>query len=358
MNDIAPPAQVGALDRTKYLGGSDAAAIFGVSPWRTPVDLFLDKIKPRVDESTLDPERQKFFARRKRQEPVIAEMLADEYGIEVTTLSLDDNPNRYIDPEFDFMAAEIDFEFCMSPAVRAHFSERPEFCAIADGTLLNGEIKTVHPFASSEWGEQGSEDVPIHYAAQVMHGLGVTRRPAALVAALFGLDTLLAFPVMADAETIAAMRSQCVKFWRENVLARIPPEVVNMKDIGRLYSGFAGKPCYLSAEAFEALRTVELLRARRKLASDDLEEAEWRVAKFIADAWGVPLINDDGKPALEMSDNAALFVDDLQVGSWSRQRGVFFDQQRLKRELPDIAGQYQVEHHYRVFRLKKPKGRK
>lgn len=352
MNDITLPRQVGELDRSKYLGGSDAAAVFGVSPWRTPLDLFLDKIQPRKDEDTLDPKKKKFFARRKRQEPVIAEMLGDEYGIEVERLSLDEHPNRYVDPEHDFLAAEIDFEFRMSPTVRKHFPERTDFASIPDGMLLNGELKTVHPFAAAEWGEQGSEDVPIHYAAQVMHGLGVTRRPASIVAALFGLDNLLAFPVMADTETIAAMRAKCVAFWRDHVLARVPPEPVNLEDIKRLYTGFGGRPCYLTDEAYEHLRNIDKLRKQQRQIKLDLEECEYQVAKHIANAWGVPLIDDDGKLVIESTDNAVLFMGDEEVGSWKRQRGSYLDQKRLKAEQPEIIQSYTREHHYRVIRLK------
>jgi predicted phage-related endonuclease len=49
-------------DRSKFLGGSDVAAIFGVSPWKTPYDLFLDKTTPRSGEEDLNEERRKFFA--------------------------------------------------------------------------------------------------------------------------------------------------------------------------------------------------------------------------------------------------------------------------------------------------------
>ena len=38
-------------DRQKYLGGSDVAAIFGVSPWRTPYDLWVDKIRRELREA-------------------------------------------------------------------------------------------------------------------------------------------------------------------------------------------------------------------------------------------------------------------------------------------------------------------
>lgn len=353
----APVATV-APDRTKFLGGSDVAAIYGVSPWRTPLDLYLDKIKPRAEESTLDPEKAKFFARRKRQEPVIAEMLADEYGVVVTRLSLDSDPNRYQDPDYPFLAAEVDFEFLMSQAVRDNFPERADFAAIPDGTLLNGEIKTVHPFKASEWGEQGSEEVPIHYAAQVMHGLGVTRRPAALVAALFGLDTLLAFPVMRDDATIAAMRAKAVAFWTENVQKRIPPAPVNIEDVARMYAGFNGKPVELSDEAYTALSDLEALRARAAQFKIDQAEIEWRIARCVVFNWGIEVTPDDkNRPVIKEEQNALLMYGGHQVGSWNRQRGTYLDQKRLAVEKPEIIAGYTIEHRYRVFRTKKAKGK-
>lgn len=353
---VNAPLAIAPIDRTKFLGGSDVAAIFGVSPWRTPFDLFLDKSTPRSDAPDQDEARRKFFARRKRQEPVIAEMLADEYGVEVTRLSLDENPNRYLDEEHPFLAAEVDFEFCMSPAVRAKFPDRADFAAIPDGTLLNGEIKTVHPFKASEWGEEGSEDVPIHYAAQVMHGLGVTKRPAALVAALFGLDSLVCFPVLRDEETIAAMRAKAVTFWNEHVLQGVPPDPVNTDDVKRLYSKFKGKPVSLSNEAHEALLALEDLRSKARQLKADEQELEWRIARCIAFDWGVMIVTGDkGQAAIDAKDDALLMMDGRPVGSWNRQRGTYLDQKRLAQDNPDVVRAYTVEHHYRVFRLKKGK---
>lgn len=345
------------VNRSKFLGGSDVAAIFGVSPWRTPLDLYLDKISPRGEEA-LDPEKKKFFARRKRQEPVIAEMLADEYGIVVTRLSIDDNPNRYLDDEHPFLAAEIDYEFCMSPAVRGHFPEREDFAKIQDGTLLNGELKTVHPFKASEWGEEGSEEVPIHYAAQGMHGLGITKRPAVLVSALFGLDTLMCFPVMRDEETISAMRRRAVSFWTDNVLKRVPPAPVNLDDVKRLYGGFKGRPVELSEEAHAALQKLAAIRASAKQLEIDKVELEWQIARCVAFNWGIDVLHgDEGQPVISGEESAVLMYGGAQAGSWNRQRGTFLDQKRLAVECPEIITDYTIEHFYRVFRTKKGKSK-
>jgi putative phage-type endonuclease len=352
---MGAPDTVVTVDRQKFLGGSDVAAIFGVSPWRTPLDLYLDKIRPRGEEA-LDPEKKKFFARRKRQEPVVAEMLADEYGVEVTRLSLDDNPNRYQDEEHPFLAAEIDFEFFMTPAVREHFPDRPDFAAIPDGTLVNGEIKTVHPFKASEWGEEGSEEVPIHYACQAMQGLGITKRPAVLVAALFGLDTLVCFPVMRDEETIRAMRTKAVNFWTHNVLNRIPPDPVNIDDVKRMYAGMKGRPVILSDEAHTALVNLDILRGKEKQFEIDKAELEWQIARCVAFNWGIEVIPDDKeKPFISSEENAVLMYGGRQAGSWNRQRGSFLDQKRLALEKPEIVAAYKVEHKFRVMRIKKGK---
>lgn len=342
--------------RQKFLGGSDVAAIFGVSPWRTPLDLYLDKITPRAEQPQIDEAKEKFFARRKHQEPIVAAMLSEEYGVTVTCLSLDGNPNRYQDEEHPFLAAEIDFEFRMSPKVRECFPDRADFAAIPDGTLLNGEIKTVHPFKASEWGDEGSEEVPIHYAAQVMHGLGITKRPAALVAALFGLDTLVCFPVMRDEETISAMRAKAITFWTHNVLQRIPPDPVNIDDVKRMYAGMKGRPVELSDEAHTALRDLDILRARERQFEIDKSELEWRVARSIAFAWGIEVIPDEkGKPLIPSEENAVLMYGGTQAGSWNRQRGSFLDQKRLAIEKPEIVAAYKVEHKFRVMRFKKGK---
>lgn len=355
MNDLLKPyIEVGALDRASYIGGPDAAAVMNVSPYRTAVDCFFSKVDPQPEE--ISEAKRKFFRRRKHQEPIIAAMLEEEYGIVVTRLSIDEHPNRYQDVEFPFLAAEIDFEFRMSPSVRLRFPERPDFCTIPDGTLLAGEIKTVHPFSASEWGEQGSEEVPTHYAAQVMHGLGITRRPAALVVALFGLDTLMAFPVMADQETIDLMRAECVKFWTQHVETRVPPDPVNLDDIKRLYTWKGSRPCYLTNEVHAALVKLQQCRDTMRTLEGDKAYLELIIAQHIANAWGKPLVADDGKLEVEGDEGEALlYLGDTQVGSWRRQRGTYLDQKRLAEHKPEIVAAYTVEHHYRVMRLTKPK---
>lgn len=204
-------------DRTKFIGGSDVSAILGVSPWRNRVDLWADKIKPRVEDG------QNAAAKRRgsRLEPYILDMIREEHGLQIVRAN-----ERYVDKELPFLAAEIDAEY-------------------RDGDHdQNIEIKTVHPFKAKEWGDIGTDSLPLHYIAQVQHGLGVTGRDVCKVFALIG-DDLKPYTVERDDELIRAMREQCAEFWNRYVVPHVQPpmdfEAKNVLDtLKRLYPGTDG----------------------------------------------------------------------------------------------------------------------
>jgi putative phage-type endonuclease len=204
-------------DRTKFIGGSDIAAILGISPHRSAVDLWLDKTAPRAEETPTKATR-----RGSRLEPYIADMITSEFGLAILQRN-----QRYTDPEVPYFAAEIDAET---------FTE-------SEG-LQNIEIKTVHPFKAREWGDVETDQLPVHYVAQAQWGLGVTRRQACLVFALIG-DDLRPYVVERDEETITAMRERATEFWERYVIARLRPPLDfayahTAETLRRLYPGTDG----------------------------------------------------------------------------------------------------------------------
>ena len=199
---------VGAIDRATYLGGSDAAAILGLSKWATPYQVWLKKTGQAVEEPA-DKQREKVLKRGRKLEPYVLEMLIEEledrgHDVQGIRVSTPDDPNRYQDAELPFLAAEIDVELKV------------------DGEDVNGELKTVHPFAAKEWGEQGTDDIPAYYTAQVMHGLMVRPKRISVVGALIGADDLRVHLVERDDEIIAGIRRMEVEFWRMVETIRCP----------------------------------------------------------------------------------------------------------------------------------------
>ncbi|WP_423197889.1 Putative phage-type endonuclease [Cupriavidus sp. H19C3] len=204
-------------DRSKFIGGSDIAAILGVSPWKNAVDLWLDKTQPRVEDGSNVAAKR----RGSRLEPYILDMIREEYGLTIVACN-----ERYVDPRTPFLAAEIDAEY-----EGEHQRE-------------NIEIKTVHPFKSKEWGDELTDELPLHYIAQAQHGLGVTGRERCRVFALIG-DDLKPYVVERDEELISVMREKAVDFWNRFVLPKVQPPL-NVQDknvletLKRLYPGTDG----------------------------------------------------------------------------------------------------------------------
>ena len=237
------------MDRRTYIGGSDTAAILGVSPWKSKFALYQEKIGEWQQE--IKPEKERIFARGKRWEPIVIEMLIDELEDRGHDVQVAGRNNRIKDSEHDFLAAEIDLEL------------------IVDGELINGEMKTVHPFASKDWGEQGTDEIPLYYTAQVLHGQMVTRRKKTVVAALIGADDLRVHFVDRDEEMIRIIRAREIEFWN-NVQNRIAPDPVTDDDICRLYRHDCG-------EILEADQELLDLVAQASNTKSDLKAAETRL---------------------------------------------------------------------------------
>jgi putative phage-type endonuclease len=229
-------------DRSLFIGGSDTAAVLGISPWKSQFRLYQEKTGAFREEITTA--KQRIFDRGHRWEPIVIEMLIDELQDRGHDVQVICRNALYADPLHPFLACELDLEL------------------LIDGEETNGEMKTVHPFAAKDWGEEDSDEIPIYYAAQVMHGLMVKPRRRAVVAALVGADDLRVHWVDRDEETIAGIRAKEVEFWRR-VQDRDPPDPETSDDVKWLYPKDAGAVI----EADEALVSLcEALRIQKAAA--------------------------------------------------------------------------------------------
>lgn len=303
----APDRAVATVDRTKFLGGSDAPVVLGISPWRTPLDLWRDKTQPAMPEN-LDPDRRRVLERGKRMEPYVIDMLAAETGAFIVERNA-----RYIDPEFGFLACEID----------------AEALADSDNERVNIEIKTVSPFKAREWGELGSDEIPVHYTAQAQHGMMVTGRRLCVFGVLIGGDDFRIYQVQRDDEIIAAMRQREVAFWRDHVEALQPPPPTSAADIEALFRRDAGTAVEATPEIMGALDRVRAAKAAEK----DAEAAKELIA-------------------LHMRDAARLTFQGRDVATWKTQQARRFDQRAFQAAHADLFEQFVKTTESRVFRLK------
>ncbi len=309
-----PPEQ---HDRRRYIGGSDVAAVLGISPWRTPLQLWEAKTRPLLEGQK---PAKRVFSRGHRWEGVVAEMLVEHLTARGHSVEIVASNNRYIDHALDFLAAEIDFEIKLD----------------GEDEITNVELKTVHPFKAKEWGEEDTDEVPIWYTAQAMHGLGVTNRRRCFVAPLFGADEIRAYPIVRDDETIAAMRARCEAFWHL-VQTGVRPDPQNLSDLDRLYKGEEVVPTLIADDEL----TRKVLRLRAINAEIKARETEAAAVEF------------DVK--LAMKDAAELVIpdDDKKVAVvWKNRDYGWFDQSALKEHDAKLYRQFQRKTTSRVFTVK------
>ena len=311
---IIPPEQ---HDRRRFIGGSDVAAVLGISPWRTPLQLWEAKTRPALD----GPEPAKrVFTRGQRWESVVAEMLVEHLTARGHTVEIVASNNRYVDPSLDFLAAEIDFEIKLD----------------GEEEITNVELKTVHPFKAKEWGEEDTDEVPLWYAAQAMHGLGVTDRRRCFVAPLFGADEIRAYEITRDEETIAAMRARCQMFWHL-VQTGVRPDPQNLADLDRLYKGEDATPTLIADEDL----TRKVLRLRAINAEIKARETEAAAVEF------------DVKLAMKDATELVIPDDDKKVAVvWKSRDYSWFDQAALKEDDAKLHRKYQRKTTSRPFTVK------
>lgn len=294
-----------APDRTKFIGGSDAAVVLGISPWRTRLQLWQDKVQPRVEK--IDPARQRILSRGHRLEPYVVDMLAEETGLEVLHRNC-----RYIDAEHPFLACEIDAEAA---------------------TGQNIEIKTVSPFKAQEWGELGTDAIPVHYTAQAQHGMMIRGAASCIFGVLIGGDDFRVYEVQRDDEIIAALREAEVRFWLDHVVPAVAPEPTSGEDIARLYPHDAGTAVEADTAALIAYNELRALLAQAK----DLDAQ-------------IELRKDALRTA--MGPHARLLSSGTELATWKTQQANRFDQSAFKAAQPDLYAQFVKTTEMRVLRIR------
>lgn len=268
-------------DRTQFIGGSDVGAILGVSPWTTPFQLYQKKIGALVEEIT--PAKQRIFDRGHRWEPIVLEMLVDELrkrGHEVEVLATN---QRYTDPALPFLVCELDAEL------------------LIDGEETNAEMKTANYFAAGAWGAYDSDDIPIYYAAQGMHGLMIKPRRRAVFAAVTGFDERPMVRFMdRDEETIAGIRAREIEFW-ERIQTGNPPPPVDPEDVKWLYQRDVGTSIDATGDIAEMVQHLKDMKASAKAQEGQIELLAARIKVFMGNA--STLLGPDGKPLATWKNN-------------------------------------------------------
>lgn len=181
--------------RHQGLGGSDAAAICGEDPYRSPFVVWVEKVTDETDDGR-DNEAMEWG---RRLEPVVREVTAEREG-----LSIEPVPYLLAHRDHSWMLASPD-------------GLAQGFGGAGDLGIYEG--KTAGHFTGQAW---DGDQVPAGYVLQGMHYLAVTGLPWAVFACLIGGQKLVTRHVARDDELIDHLVAIEDDFWRR-VKDRTPP---------------------------------------------------------------------------------------------------------------------------------------
>ena len=247
-------------ERRKGVGGSDVAAILGLSKWSTAYDVWQSKLglaPPITDNDAMKWGRL--------LEPVIRQQYASRTGFAVAVPG-----DPLVMPGYHFARANLD-------GIRE------------DGRIV--EIKTAR--YGDEWGEEGSDEVPVAYALQVQHYMMVAGASVADVAVLIAGSDFRVYTLEADRELHGMILDAEAEFW-SLVETKTPPAVVSFSDAIAAYgrASTAGS-VVASDELIEDL--VNLKRIKKEMAELEALEKELNGRAMSALGNFDTLVGPDGK---------------------------------------------------------------
>lgn len=256
-------------ERRSYIGATDCGAILGCNPYKSAHDVWLDKKGFTKDESNIAMRHGSYV------ESFIASEFQRETGIKILRSKL------YRHPKFEFLACNPDREVKI---------------AGVEGLL---ECKSVGYFASKNFGQDGSDQIPEHYLMQVLWQLIITRKEFCQLAALVDNRELRIFtyslnPAYSERahifpqELATSVFKACIRWWERYMLGdEEPPMSGHDSDTEWLQ---ANRPSYDNGlmtntdEATDILcRKLQKRIVRTKRAQLIEAETKNRIKKFMAD---------------------------------------------------------------------------
>jgi len=275
--------------RKKHIGASESAAILGLSPYKTPYDVWL--LKTGKVESPAS---------------------VGEAG---------DIGNMIEDGLLDYGASELGVRI-LKNQFRVHTNGilSATHDALVVDVMEGMEAKTsgIMSFATKdEWGDNGTDQVPSHIIIQCQHQALVSNLDLVHVPALIGGRGRLMFRIERSESICEIILEKVTAFWEDNVQKDIPPEGTPSLNIIRLRKREPGLTLPISADIVLKWRDLE---AKRKEAVKAEDEAKAACLSAMGDA------------EIGESDAGNVVVQKVEVNR--------LDTKALKAKHPDIAEKF------------------
>lgn len=290
-------------DRSEWLkhrllgiGGSDAAAVVGLSRWKSPFQLWQEK-RGEVQPDDISDRECVYWGNTLEQ--AVANRFCELTGKRVHRTGL------WADTEHPFMQASPD--------------------RLVVGEQAGLECKTANGFAARDW--EGDE-IPTAYYVQCQHYMMVMGVPRWYIAVLIGGQHFVWKTIERNDDDIAALRRAEFAFWNDNVIGgKMPPVDGTTSCSAALAERFretVPETTTLGRDAIQAIESIRQLEEHKKGAAARIDELKNQLR-------------------LAMGEYEVGVAGDYKVTWKASKPRITLDSKALKADLPDVYAKYAKE---------------
>lgn len=248
--------------RESGIGSSEIATIVGLNPWETPYQLWRRKVG-------IDAPKPENFAMKAGHylEDAVSRFWADETGREIIKRSA-----------VDWIIRDND---------RPYLQVSPDRTYWLTGEKRNDTNKGILECKTTQMAVD-ADDLPKHWFCQVQYQLGVAGLEHGSLAWLcsgreFGYKDIDLVP-----DFYQWLVEEVSRFWQDNILARVEPSAVSVKDVLLKYNRHAdGKIIEVGADIFDACSELREIKKQIKGLETTQAELEERIKLAFGDAEGI-----------------------------------------------------------------------
>ena len=288
--------------RKSGLGGSDAAAVCSMNPYRTAMQVYHDKISDEIE--TVDNEAMR---QGREFEDYVARRFMEATGKKVRRANA-----MFYDEKHPFMLADVD--------------------RMVVGENAGLECKTASPYMAEKW-QDGK--IPLHYQLQCHHYMSVMDADAWYIAVLIYGREFKFQRIERDEQLLSSLIQIEQDFWDNHVMKQKMPDPDGSKladtVIAEYYQRSNTQTIQLCGFDEKLMRRQELLDLMEHMETEK-RQIEQELKLYMGEA--------------EAAENTRYKV------SWKNVASSKVDTKRLKEERPEIYREYSKDTSYRRFMVK------
>lgn len=273
--------------------GTDASSICGLNPFKSAIQVFLDKTTDVIEDFDNEAMRQ-----GRELEEYVAMRFCEATGKKVRRANA-----IFMNDEHSWMLADFD--------------------RLVVGERAGLECKTVSAYSADKWANGA---IPLHYQLQCQHYLAVSGYDCWYIAALILGKEFIVRKIERDEELIQNLITIEKRFWEQNVLAGIMPDPDGSKQAGELLAKYypreKGKKVILSEQFSLQLKRREELAELIKKMETEKKTIEQSLVKYL------------GENESTEAENSKFYV------KWISYDTPRIDTDLLKSEAPEIYERY------------------